>query len=188
MFSAHSRQTDALTAFNNNGSLDACRNCSGSKCCGNIRHGGTIEPPFLTSFDVERIARFAGLKPDDFSDEIVNPHTGNPVRFLKTTSKEGCHFLEAGRCNIHDLRPIDCRLFPLDVKQVASEMKWVIYDYRHCELTKRDIGLLMEQRAPALELLGGELLDYATVPTPGMMEIQYKVIAPVDTSRQRVTA
>ncbi len=162
--------------FEDNGALDACRDCSGSKCCGNIKHGGTIEPPFLTSLDVEQIARFTGLHPDTFSDAVRNPHTGNEVRFLKTSSREGCHFLTEGRCGIHDFRPVDCRLFPLDMKKVEGELAWVIYHYNHCELSERDMAILARQMGPALAALGHEVEDYATVPVPGMLNLPYKVI------------
>jgi hypothetical protein len=164
--------------FNDSGSLDACRDCSGAKCCGNIKVGGTIEPPFLTSHDVIRIGKRTGLGPDKFSDETVNPATGKTVRFLKINSTEGCHFLKAGRCSIHEFRPVDCRLFPLDLKMVNGAPQWVIYNYHHCDLSERDHKLLMEQIASATMILGYEMLDYATVPTPGMAEMGFKLVSP----------
>ncbi len=167
----------AKPEFHDSGSLDACSKCENVSCCG--RKGWTITPPYLTSRDVARIAQRTGLEADNFSDVVMNPHTGNAVRFLKASAKEGCHFLEAGKCKIHDSRPVDCRLFPLDMKQIGGELKWVIYNYQHCELSERDTGLLVEQIAPALDILAGELLDYATVPLPAMTEIKYKVLMPV---------
>ncbi len=169
-------KTALVQPFNDNGALDACRDCSGAKCCGNIKHGGTIEPPFLTSFDVAQIGNFTGLHADIYSQTVVNPHTGNTVRFLKTTSREGCHFLHEGRCSIHDHRPIDCRLFPLDLKMVEGELTWVIYNYHHCELTERDMAILAKQMGTALTALGSEAEDYATVPVPGMQNLPYKVV------------
>ena len=172
-------KTALVQPFIDNGALDACRDCSGAKCCGNIKHGGTIEPPFLTSFDVARIGLFTGLHPDVYSEILVNPHTGNPVRFLKTTSREGCHFLNEGRCSIHDHRPIDCRLFPLDIRKVEGKLSWVIYNYNHCELTERDMAILAKQMGAALAALGSELEDYATVPVPGMKNLPFKIVGRV---------
>lgn len=169
-------KTALVQPFNDSGALDACHNCSGSKCCGNIKHGGTIEPPFLTSFDVAQIGQFTGLHPDVYSETVTNPHTGNEVRFLKTTSREGCHFLNEGRCSIHDHRPIDCRLFPLDLRMVEGALTWVIYNYHHCELTERDMEILAKQMETALMALGSEAVDYATVPVPGMMNLPFKVV------------
>ena len=187
MFSAHNRANLDIKLFNH-ASLKACTDCSGSKCCGAISYGGIIEPPFLTAFDISQIKEGLGLQPDEFSDLRKNPNTGNHVRFLKTNPDGGCFYLDSGRCKIHDFRPVDCRLFPMDIRKLEGDIKWVIYNYQHCELTESDINLLKEQMPPAIKILGQELEDYATVPTPGMMEMQYKVIAPVDTSRQRVTA
>lgn len=181
-------ETGSVDLFKDSGSLDACRECSGSKCCGNIKHGGTIEPPFLTFFDVARISRATGLAADEFSDPVFNKVTGNHVRFLKTGSKHGCHFLEEGRCSIHNNRPIDCRLFPLDVKKLGGVLTWVIYEYEHCVLSDRDKDLLMKQVSPAMRVLEGELEDYATVPLSGMANIGYAVLGPVILNKETATA
>lgn len=157
-------------------SLDACQRCTAATCCKSGGMAKSIEPPFLTSFDVAQIGQFTGLHPDVYSEIVMNPHTGNAVRFLKTTSREGCHFLDEGRCSIHDHRPIDCRLFPLDLRIVEGALTWVIYDYNHCELTEHDMAILAKQMGTALAALGGETMDYATVPIPGMMNLPFKVV------------
>jgi hypothetical protein len=113
---------------------------------------------------------------EDFSDQVENPRTGNKVRFLKASDKNGCFFLNSGRCSIHEFRPVDCRLFPLDLKEIDGELSWVIYKYHHCNLSERDLSLLMDQISSATEILGGEVLDYATVPTMGMGHIGFKVL------------
>lgn len=171
--------------FKDSGSLDACRDCSGTKCCGNIKVGGTIEPPFLTAGDLGRISRRTGLDYDQFSDESVNPSTGKAVRFLKINSTEGCHFLRAGRCSIHEFRPVDCRLFPLDLKMINGSIQWVIYNYHNCDLSERDHRLLMGQISGAKDMLGDETLDYATVPTPGMAEMGFSVVSPLAPSARK---
>jgi len=162
-------------SLDESGSLNACGCCKTVSCCGK---GGSVTAPFLASYDVSRISKRTGLGPDKFSDETVNPATGKTVRFLKINSTEGCHFLKAGRCSIHEFRPVDCRLFPLDLKMVNGAPQWVIYNYHHCDLSERDHKLLMEQIASATMILGYEMLDYATVPTPGMAEMGFKLVSP----------
>ncbi len=162
--------------FSEKASLDACQRCTDASCCKSGGIAKTIEPPFLTSFDIAQIGKFTGLPADVYSETVVNPHTGNTVRFLKTTSREGCHFLNEGRCSIHDHRPIDCRLFPLDLRMVEGELTWVIYNYNHCELTERDMAILARQMGTALAALGNEAEDYATVPVPGMKNLPFKIV------------
>ncbi|MBI3581806.1 MAG: YkgJ family cysteine cluster protein [Nitrospinae bacterium] len=160
---------------NKNGSLDACGGCHTVSCCGK---GGSVMPPFLTFYDVKTISERTGLSPDKFSDEVVNPATGNVVKFLKTNFAEGCHFLSAGRCRIHEFRPVDCRLFPLDLKKIDGRFQWVIYGYHHCDLSERDRRLLMGQIKSLAPAIGGQTEDYATVPTRGMEKMGFKVVFP----------
>jgi Fe-S-cluster containining protein len=177
-----------IPQIDDNGSLDACRDCTGAKCCGNIRIGGQIEPPFLTTDDVARISRRTGLDPHQFSDETINPATGNVVMFLKTNSAEGCHFLRAGRCSIHEFRPVDCRLFPLDLKKIDGRFQWVIYSYQYCDLSERDRRLLMGQIESLAPALGGQMEDYATVPTHGMEKMGFRVLTPTVVDKKDLTA
>lgn len=157
--------------------LDACVDCSGSKCCGAISYGGLIEPPFLTTFDIIQIEKGLGLNPDAFSDLRLNPNTGNKVRFLKTNPNGGCGYLDSGRCIIHSFRPVDCRLFPMDIRKLDGENKWVLYHFQHCELSESDLSLLKSQMPPALTILGNEVDDYASVPVPGMINLRYMIIS-----------
>lgn len=174
---------ESSNLFSDRGSLDACGACNGVSCCG---RGGVIKAPFLSSHDVKTISMKTGLRPESFSDEVSNPHTGNTVRFLKATTTNGCHFLNAGRCGIHEFRPVDCRLFPLDVKKLEGELRWVIYNYEHCSLSERDQKVLLGQISAAKAALGAEILDYATVPTPGMAEMRYSMLSSV--SEKTLTA
>ncbi len=80
----------------------------------------------------------------------------------------------SGYCMIHAYRPVDCRLFPLDIKKIGDEYHWVQHNYPHCKLSEDDDARLLRYGAQALPLLEGEIEDFATVPLPGMAEVGYR--------------
>lgn len=155
------------------GCLKACKNCFGFHCCGTLRKGGTIEPPFLTKYDVAQITRVTGLPLHAFTKERFNPYTGNTVLFLKT-EKHTCVFFDRfnGNCQIHGIRPLDCLLFPLDIVVMGDRYFWVIYNYKHCHLSSGDISSLLRLRKWALWFFGPEVHDFATIPVPGMAQLE----------------
>jgi hypothetical protein len=65
----------------------------------------------------------------------------------------------------------------MDIRKLEGMNKWVIYNFQHCELSEGDFSLLKSQMPPALTILGGELEDYASVPVPGMANLQYSIIS-----------
>ena len=162
------------------GTLDACRGCSGSNCCGRLRQGGKLEPPFLTARDVMQIQEATGLPRRKFSQERLNPATGNTVLFMATRNNKGCIFFNKadGSCGIHSSRPLDCRLFPLDVEAVGGQFYWVRHNYEHCDLSRADRKRLLRYGREALPYLEADLNDYGTVSVPGM-ETDYTVMGPV---------
>jgi hypothetical protein len=38
-------------------------------------------------------------------------------------------------CSIHDIRPFDCRMFPLDFPEINGKDKWILWDY--CSYSKQ---------------------------------------------------
>lgn len=165
----------------NLGSIVACKRCSGLVCCGVLRQGGPIEPPYLTQTDVDEIEYYTGLDRKDFTVKKINPHTGNEVYIMQTKTNGGCAFLDSknGKCRIYSFRPIDCRLFPLDIQYVEGKYYWALFGYNRCSITQDDLKCLLEYREEALELFGDEILDFATIPVPGMEEIGYKLLMEV---------
>ena len=164
-----------------NGSLDACKACSGIKCCGNIRRGGTIEPPFLCRHDIRQIESFTGLNQSLFTDAWLNAATGNTVFFMKISDEHTCFFLdpEEGKCRIYAVRPVDCRLFPLDIEKTEEGYHWIQYNYKYCHLTGRDKRWLSKYKDIAIRIFGEEIQDYATISVPGMERMGYEVLCPV---------
>jgi len=167
-----------------NGAINACSDCSGDSCCAVIRPGGTIEPPFLTAADMASIMAETGLQPEVFSERKKNPSTGADIYFLKVDPgrRTGCMFMNEhnGRCGIYETRPVDCRLFPLDVKKFDSHYYWVCYEYTPCNLSRSDMEALMAERQKALACFAEELENYATFPLLGMEELKYEILGPID--------
>jgi len=72
----------------------------------------------LNQRDVERLARFMGMKlPQFLRDYTVE--TGDEGLILKRT-EHGCVFLEGNVCSVYEGRPETCRLFPHLVKGSGS--------------------------------------------------------------------
>lgn len=170
------------------GSLEACLICNSPDCCFSGKIEKNIDPPFLSSFDVARISSTTGLNPESYSNAVVNPFSGKEVRLLKITPDKQCYFLDSGKCKIHGHRPIDCRLFPLDIKIQNNTLVWVIYHYDNCNLTERDVALLISQGSQAILSFGLDMEDYATLPLPKMSGIAYTVLGPVALNKAEATA
>ena len=79
----------------------------------------------------------------------------------------GCAFFANGQCEIYEDRPIDCRLFPVDIREERDgTLVWIVYT-RLCPAGFDRTGLLehAERLLPALQ---GHAREYARVDTRGM--------------------
>lgn len=147
-----------------------------------MREGDGIEPPYLTSFDVQRIENFTGLKREQFTSAKTNPTTGRINLSLKTIKREQCVFFNhnSGKCEIYSLRPIDCRLFPLDIKMINNNLYWAFFMYDKCVIEIEELNQLIEFGKQSLPFFGDELIDYATFPVPGMEKIGYRILEMIE--------
>ena len=87
------------------------------------------------------------------------------VRQIRSTV--GCAFFANGHCEIYEDRPIDCRLFPVDIREERDgTLVWVVYT-RLCPAGVDRTGLLehAERLLPALQ---GHAREYARMDTRGM--------------------
>lgn len=177
-----------LQSESRKGSIEACKKCSGVVCCGIVKEGGIIEPPYLTEHDIKQIEYFTGLRKEQFTVERENPVTGNIVFIMDTVENEGCIFFNKnkGRCEIYSFRPIDCRLFPLDCISSSNKVKtdyyWALYKFERCRLSKKDLSSLLEYKEEALKLICSEIHDFATYPLPEMEKIGFKKLLKVKLS------
>jgi Fe-S-cluster containining protein len=96
----------------------ACRTCVSCCCC-------KLEPAVLVRSDIPPIAAATGLKEADFVE-----NRAGEVPLLRFNPVRGCLFLDekSGKCGIYPVRPLDCRLFPLDI--ISSDARYFLIRYR----------------------------------------------------------
>ena len=166
------------------GAIKACKKCSAIDCCGVVKEGGEVEPPYLTQYDIAQIEFFTGLKKEQFANVKRNPVTKKPLYLLRTNQDSGCIFFNAdeGKCRIYSLRPIDCRLFPFDVEIVGNEYYWAFFKYKKCSdnVDAEDMRSLHLFKKRALMIFGDELRNYATQPVPGMQKVGYELLERIE--------
>ena len=81
-----------------------CGSCV-NKCCSQ-----PYDWVYLTSAEISRLKTITGLVEDEFVVTRLNENTGHVFRTLDLP----CRFLDSstGRCNVYEVRPLVCRLFP----------------------------------------------------------------------------
>lgn len=77
---------------------------------------------YLTEDDLLRAARFVSLTPAEFERRYV-VRTRHRLRLRKPKNAQ-CHFLLAGGCSIHPVKPVQCRLFPYWPELVEDRNAW----------------------------------------------------------------
>jgi len=102
----------------------------------------------VTSFDVDRIARRTGKKPDEFAHfypaRILNYDWDTVLQFFDTgplpdycllaLKSWPCFFLEKNKCSIHTLSPLICKRYPFDLSGNLIA--------RHCGVASKAIFIL----------------------------------------------
>lgn len=75
--------------------------------CGNCCREATVKVVYR---DIERLARFVGMKPREFTDlhVVESPEEGHILR----RTAEGCPFLVGNTCSVYPARPGACQDFP----------------------------------------------------------------------------
>lgn len=121
--------------FNEIGSKK-CNECQCPCCTLNI-------PPFLTSEDISRIISQENIPFKDFVEK-KNRQDGKNVYYAKTYNNKNCIFYnkKTKKCGIYISRPVDCRLFPLDIIKLKNEYYWINYDI--CKVSKKISNEIIE--------------------------------------------
>ncbi|MDQ2841161.1 MAG: YkgJ family cysteine cluster protein [Acidobacteriota bacterium] len=86
-----------------------CTQCA--NCC-------RVATTQVTERDAERLARFLGMKLNDFLRDYT-VESADEGRILKR-NENGCVFLEGNLCSVYEARPHTCELFPHLVKGNGS--------------------------------------------------------------------
>jgi Fe-S-cluster containining protein len=137
--------------------------CNGCGVCCQGEWNGLIERPFLTPYDVDNIVKETGLPESDFVDNLYLSE--NNIKVLRTKQiGKGCMFFDddTRRCKIYHSRPLDCRLFPLDMVKEDGRYYLILYP----DVCPSDIDLIAESIQPTLDkvlpLLKNYIREYAT--------------------------
>lgn len=118
------------------GTYSFCNSCVGKfDCCCNCN---MIDMPILLPEEVKRIETSSRKPVREFAKKMSN----NLYQMKRVDDKEenGCVFFVNNKCVIYDERPLDCRLFPFDFKEIDGEY-WLIYydDVNICRSLPSDI-------------------------------------------------
>jgi Fe-S-cluster containining protein len=83
----------------------------------------SIGNAFVFGSEIKELEAVTGLSAEAFTE------TREPAHSVLKTSVSGCYFYSGGKCQIYDVRPFDCRLFPFDVYQRADgKLVWIVYN------------------------------------------------------------
>lgn len=119
----------------NRGTYPFCNTCVGKfDCCCNCNE---IDMPILLPNEAENISRISRLGVDEFAKKLTN----NLYQMKRDNNdpNKGCIFFKNNSCTIYENRPIDCRLFPFDFKEINGEY-WLIYydNIKVCKALPKD--------------------------------------------------
>lgn len=129
---------------NNLGTFNLCSNCVGKSatCCCNP----DVDSPMMLPNEVEEISKKTNLTKEEFSKKIefskmYNDNTLKDLYQLKRQNdNNNCIFYKNNQCTIYDIRPIDCRLFPYDIKlEQDGNYYLVYYKSNKCQITYENI-------------------------------------------------
>lgn len=171
---------DNLTQFVFNkfeGSYSFCKMCQKDKnCCVRITPGGRIGNPILFQEDIDRIENFTKKDKNTFSNIPLD--STRLIRSMKS-NENGCHFSQKGDCTIYPVRPLDCRLFPIDIKEkLDGSLIWIAY-IATCPVTY-DILSCWEQAKQLLPYLKNNIKDYARANAPWMHDEPFVELGKID--------
>jgi Fe-S-cluster containining protein len=104
-----------------------CNHCKVSdKCCKQLGPGFNLSAPIITEREIEQIRERIKMKSSPINNFIESQ--GKKLTVIVTNSCSGCVFHKNMRCKIYDIRPFDCKIFPLDVFKIGSQFCWVAYE------------------------------------------------------------
>ncbi len=129
---------------NNLGTFDLCHKCIHAKvnCCSNP----CIDSPMILPKEAEEIAKVSNKTISDFAEPIdfATMHNDYALKKLYQMKRQkdnnSCVFYKDCKCSIYDIRPIDCRIFPYDIKLEKDGNYYLVYYLaNNCETRNIDI-------------------------------------------------
>jgi Fe-S-cluster containining protein len=77
---------------------------------------------YLTEEDLVRIAGHLSTDPAEFEKKYVH-RTARSLRLRKPSDRQ-CLFHRDGKCSIHPVKPVQCRVFPFWPEIIESAASW----------------------------------------------------------------
>ena len=116
---------------NSLGTFNLCSNCVGknSTCCCDT----DVDSPMILPNEVDVISKKMKIEKDVFSQKIDlakmnNDYSLKDLYQMKRDEKtNSCVFYKNNQCTIYDIRPIDCRIFPYDIKLESDGNYYLVY-------------------------------------------------------------
>ena len=129
---------------NNLGTFNLCSNCVGKSatCCGNPN----VDSPMLLPKEVETISKNMNINIEDFSNKIdfSKMYDDESLKVLYQMKRQEndhkCYFYKNNQCTIYEIRPIDCRIFPYDIKLENDGNNYLVYyKSKECQIMNENI-------------------------------------------------
>lgn len=158
-----------------------CGTCATCFCC-------ELEPAALLPSDITRISSRTGVAASEFVDRSGGPLAMPVLRFVDGAR---CYFLDTStrRCRIYEVRPLDCRLFPLDVIEEGGAVLLIRYRTNHCGFDSVPTPVLLrkaEKILPQLSVDAVALQRFARHANPGgpFSRLEYEIVRELRSPRQ----
>ena len=129
---------------NNLGTFNLCSNCVGKSatCCCNPN----VDSPMILPKEAETISKDMKINIEEFSSKVDfskmhNDYTLKDLYQMKRQENSNqCYFYRDNKCTIYEIRPIDCRIFPYDIKlEKDGNYYLVYYKSNECQIINENI-------------------------------------------------
>ena len=106
-----------------------CKSCKDFECCKDIGF-----PFVLTEAELLKIEKWTGITINNFATKVE--FNCKYLWFLRRNEMGHCFFFDEKapcykKCKIYPIRPLDCRLFPLDVDLRNGDFILIKYNFCH---------------------------------------------------------
>ena len=91
-----------------------------------MKQNSSIDNAIVFSEEITQIEKFSGLVRADFL-QVGRYLEDHPFQTLNN-NESGCLFHRAGQCEVYQVRPLDCRMFPFDIiEDEDGKLRWIVY-------------------------------------------------------------
>lgn len=129
---------------NNLGTFNLCSNCVGKSatCCCNPN----VDSPMLLPKEAETISKSTNISVEEFANRINfskmydDASLKELYQMRRQENNNKCYFYKNNQCTIYEIRPIDCRIFPYDIKlENDGNYYLVYYKSKDCQIMNENI-------------------------------------------------